>query len=274
MALIRHAFHIYIRRFPVYLTLLSPILVGTAFLHVVGRYAYFGELAPIFISVFGILLNIVSLLTILALITASGIFIQKTQIPVSIKNILRAAMSRTLPFFALFIIISIVTFIVPAFLALVGLSIDNKVLITVLSVASIAWIVALTLLFLFSSYVLILEKDGPFKSLQKSAILFLNRPLAVTLRFSLIVLISSAAAIAFSIATTIIIAAIAGETGLLFNTALSKTLSPWWKDLVVSIYAYLGLPPIIIGTARLFLESKKAHEESGTDYRAGDSRSA
>lgn len=267
---------LYLRHFPLYLTLLSPVLIPTIFLHIVGRYANFGELAPIFTAIFGVLLNVITLFVVLSLIIASWTITEQSDALPSAKSVFGAAYHRSLPFLALFIIISLATFSVPALLAITGLGIEYKTALYIFSITSIAWIVAITLLTLFSSYILVIEKQGPIASIKKSAGIFLHRPLHTSLRFFGIIVATIAGSLILTIATTLVIASVTQQTDLLFNPDLAEALVPWWKDLIVNIYAYLGLPFLIAATTRLFYESRAESEkhELETNNRVGNPRPA
>ncbi len=257
--IIRNAFRLYIRGFSLYLTLLFPVVIPTILLQIIGRYANFGELAPVFTAIFGVILNIVTLFVLLSIITASAL--TESVNPARVRIVFRNSFSRFIPFFALFIIVSLVTFSVPAFLAIVGQKIENTNSITVLSIISASWIIAVTLLTLFSSYIFVIEKQGPIKSIKESVTLFLHDPLKISLRFIGILLVTIMISLVLAILTTLIIASITRQTDILFNPELAESLSPWWKDLVVSIYAYLGLPYLVIATASLFQNARAKSEK-------------
>ena len=276
--IIRNAFRLYIRRFSLYLTLLSPVVIPTILLHIIGRYANFGELAPVFTTIFGVILNIVTLFVLLSLITASAAM--ESLNPVRARIVFRDAFSRSIPFLALFIIVSLITFSVPAFLAIIGQKIENAYSLTFLSIISASWIIAVTLLSLFASYIFVIEKQGPIKSIKGSVTLFLHHPLKTSLLLICILLVTIMISLVVAILTTLIIAVITHQTDILFNPELAESLSPWWKDLIVSIYAYLGLPYLVIATTSLFQNTRAESEELlenhelKTGNRIGNSRPA
>jgi hypothetical protein len=97
-----------------------------------------------------------------------------------------------------------------------------------------------------------LENNSPVRALKRSAKLFTRKPFETAAQLL-------AAAILFGIFFTILaiianvsLGFITKQTDLLFNAELTRYFSPWWKSLIIDIFAYLGLPLLLIATGIRF----------------------
>ncbi len=234
-------------------------------LRVIANYAEFGsQLNVAFSTIFGVILNLVLLYVILCIIKTTD---ELTKIPPSKptqKELTSCAKNKFLELLILLIAIGLITLSVPILILFLKKFITIETVQITLETIAYIWALIISLLFIFSSFSLILENNSPARALKRSAKLFMRKPFETSAHLL-------AAAILFGIFFTVLASVanmslgfITKQTDLLFNAELMRYFSLWWKSLIIDIFAYLGLPLLLIATSVRFNYLRKMDEKLTT----------
>jgi len=244
----------YFSQFWFYIKIILPMLLPLLTLRLIGHYLYLGgRLTLIFSTLFGLILLVLGVIIEIILIQVSWQIIKQTQSATNLKQQWKKAMSVFWSYLGLKILLAIITCSVPFILSWIKPGIENEFLKLIINLVIITWLAGFSILFIFSNYILITEKSGIIKALDKGTDLLVQKPLETIIKFIINILIIAIIIIFISIITNVIIAIINRQMYILTN----PYLSPWWQKLVIDVYAVLSLPLLIILSTIMFADLKK-----------------
>lgn len=270
LSIIKSTINLYLKNFWLYLKIIFPLLIPVAVLPLIGHYTSLGRLNIVFSTLFGIILIIIGMFIEIIMISASYQLIKAGNVKVQIP--LQQKWKQAGHKFFSYLYLKIITTVIVLSLPLIVKSFQNYLpnyIFNPLRIIAIAWIAVFTLLFLFSTYILIIENQQVISAIKKSKELFLRRPFGIILKLAGGIVCFGAILIVMSIITEIILAVILKQTYILFN----PYLSPWWQKLTMNVYTLLGLPLLVILMTIIFADLTaiaKAKHESKTSDRTGD----
>lgn len=254
---------LYFQNIGLYNKILAIVLIPVILLRIIAHYADFGnQLNVAFSTIFGIILNLVLLCVILFIIkTTEELTLENPRKPTQ-KELTDCAKNKFLELLILIIWIGLITLSIPILMIFLKKFISfETVQITVETIAYL-WAIIISLLFIFSSFSLILENNSPISALKRAASLFTRKPFETTVQLLAIGLLFGIFFTVLAVIANISLGFITQQTDLLFNAELTRYFSPWWKNLIIDIFAYLGLPLLLIATTVRFNYLRKMDSET------------
>lgn len=259
-SLIKSTLKIYFTHFWFYCKAISPILFAHVALPIIAHYAYFGRLTVVFSTTLGIALTILLFFIDIILIHSSYHHLTQPTIKLSVIQEYRNAGTIFFRYIGLVVFTGLITGSIPLlFQIALNYTTNTSLVVTLSKIVSVSWMASFVILFIFSFYVLIIEKYPLRRTIIKGANLFLFKPFLFTGKLIGSVLFFGMCLVILAAGTTSLLALITGETAFVFNSQLATIYSPWWQQLVMSVYAILGLPLLIIVTSILYRESQTSH---------------
>jgi hypothetical protein len=261
LSLLKKTTNLYLKNFWLYLKIISPLLIPLLALRLIAHYTYLGRLTIIFSTLFGVILGIASILIEIIIIKSSYRLLTADSgaiVKISLKQQWKQAARAFFPYLYLKILIGVIILSLPFALKLIGSYLVLPQDLYILTIIMVVWIISFVLLFLFSTYSFVIEKQRGSRALKRSASLFLSRPFYTLYRFLGGIAFFGGILIILASLTKIIIALLADKIFVLFNPYLSL----WWQKLLIDIYALLAMPIVVIITTIIFYDLTK----SGVDF--------
>jgi hypothetical protein len=256
---------IYTKNIAHYNKIMAIVLVPVIILRVIANYAEFGsQLNVAFSTIFGIILNFVLLLVILFIIKTTDELVKPAPTKPTKKELTNCAKTKFFEFIILVIAIGLITLSVPILMLFFKKFIPFETAQITLETIAYLWAMIISLLFIFSSFSLILENNSPIRALKRSAELFGRKPLETVAQLIIAFILVGIFFTLLAAIANVSIGFITKQTDLLFNAELVRYFSPWWKSLIIDIFAYLGLPLLLIATTIRFNYLRKMDDETNT----------
>lgn len=248
---------LYFHNFWLFFVIISPLVIPVVVLRIAMRYMYLGNLTLIYSILFGFILSIIGIFVEYILIKTSYELLVPATVPFSIKKKWAEAKKQFWPFLFLKILVSIIVISLPFLLGTILNALKFGSLISTLGlIINLAWLVIMALLFLFSSYALIIEKLNLKKALGRSLQLIKQQPITTTLSFIVILIAFGIILVLLASITQVVIAMLTGTLNILTN----EYMSLWWESLVQQIYLFISLPFIVCLTTVLYHNLTKKNE--------------
>lgn len=256
-SLIKSTLKIYFTHFWFYCKVISPILFARVALPIIAHYAYFGRLTVIFSTTLGIALTILLFFIDIILIHSSYHHLTQPTIKLSVMREYRNAGTIFFRYIGLIAFTGLITGSIPLlFQIALNFTPHTSLVVTLSKIVSVSWMASLVILFILCFPALIIENYPIKRAVIKGVNLFLSKPFLFTGKLIVSALFYGICLVILAATTTSLLALQTGETAFVFNSQLAAIYSPWWQQLVMSVYAILGLPLLIITTSILYKNFK------------------